>query len=136
MLLGEATHGPFHVEKGTSLVPMITAAFYGSLPSEPTSSPITCSVCADALCWGVHPSPGSQPSRILGAVGVSLQQAELGSLAVSSKPSIIYHQHIMDEVIGIGGFGPLLLETTDLLIGSLSRKSGKDSPCPAEPFHP
>lgn len=39
MLLGEATHGPFHVEKGTSLVPMITAAFYGSLPSEPTSSP-------------------------------------------------------------------------------------------------
>lgn len=41
----------------------------------------------------------------------------------------------MDEVIGIGGFGPLLLETTDLLIGSLSRKSGKDSPCPAEPFH-
>lgn len=42
----------------------------------------------------------------------------------------------MDEVIWIGGFGPLLLEPTDLLIGSLSRKSGRHSSCPVAPLPP
>lgn len=129
---GETSHGPFCVEKEPAQCPWPLQPCYGS----PPSSPITCSACADALHWGIHPSPGSQPSRISGAVGVSLQQAQLGSLAVSSETSIIYHQHMMDEVIGIGGFGPLLLETTYLLIGSLSSKSGEDSPCPAAPFRP
>lgn len=77
------------------------------------------------------------PSLVEGTTSSASRAGQFGCFAEHDQPRLVQTQDhlssgaVIDEVMCIGGFAPLALEPTDLLIGSLS---WKDSWCPVAPF--